>query len=176
MPHTIQVAAGDDGTLTYLIDHTPAELPPVRARDLLAAWHLAREAAHRAAWSSARAFRFRRADGGWTELALQDRDALCWAGAVDRAVGMETFYGLSVCLRLLALVDLLARATWTAGLVDLDPGGAELHPALLRAAAEARLTEEARLDEPGLRRRLQTLPTAGRAAVSGNPSQGVPTR
>ncbi len=156
----IQVGATPDGTLTYLIDHAPGDLPPVRGRDLLAAWDLAREAAHRAAWSTTRAFRFRRPDGGWTDLALHDADAQCWAGAVDQSVGMNSGYGLSVCLRLLALVDLLARAPWAAGLMQLDRRGAELHPALLRLAAETRLTDDARFDETGFRASLQVLPHA----------------
>ena len=159
----IQIAATPDGTLTYVIDQTPGDLPPVRGRDLLAAWDLARDAAHRAVWSTARAFRFRRPDGGWTDLALRDTDAQCWAGAVDRSVGMQTGYGLSVCLRLLALVDLLACAPWTAGLVKLDRQGADLHPALLRLAAETRLTDEARFDEPRFRASLQALPAPWRA-------------
>ena len=159
----IQVAETPDGTLTYVIDQVPGDLPPVRGRDLLQAWDLAREAAHRTAWSTARAFRFRRPDGGWTDLALRDIDAQCWAGAVDRSVGMHTGYGLSVCMRLLALVDLLGRAPWAAALVRLDRQGAALDPALLRLAAETRLTDDACFDEPGFRACLQALPAPGPA-------------
>ena len=148
----IQVGAAQDGTVTYLVDHLPGELPAVRGRDLLAAWEVAREAARRSAWSGGRAFRFRRQDGGWTE-------------AVDRTLGMQTGYGLSVCLRLLALVDLLARAPWTAALVQLDRRGAELHPALLRLAAETRLTDDARFDETGFRACLHMLPSSPHAGA-----------
>ncbi len=155
---SIQVAAAEDGTLTYLVDVTPGELPAVRGRDLEAAWEVAREGARGRVWSTRRAFRFRREDGGWTELALRDADAQCWAGAVDRALGMRTGYGLSVCLRLLALVELLGRAPWAAGLVRLDGRGAELHPALLRLAAEARLTDDASFDETGFRACLRATP------------------
>ena len=63
-----------------------------------------------ATWGAVRGFRFRRPDGSYTDLALADRDARCWAGAVDRTAGLTSSYGLSLCLRLLALVDLLARA------------------------------------------------------------------
>ncbi len=155
----IQVGAAQDGTVTYLIDHLPGDLPAVRGRDLLAAWEVARDAARRSVWSGGRAFRFRRDDGGWTDLALEDPDARCWAAAVDRTLGLQTGYGLSVCLRLLALVDLLARAPWTAALIQLDGRGAELHPALLRLAAETRLTDDARFDETGLRACLHMLPS-----------------
>jgi hypothetical protein len=71
----VRIGAAEDGTLTYLIDHAPSDLPAVRGRDLQAAWDLARDAANRAAWSVGRAFRFRTRDGGWTDLALQDADA-----------------------------------------------------------------------------------------------------
>jgi hypothetical protein len=157
-PAPIRVGETADGTLTYLVDLPPEALPPVLGRDLELAWDAARSAASASAWGSARLFRFRRADGRTTDLALADPDACCWAGAIDRAVGMATSYGLSLCLRLLALVDLLARARWAAGLFALGPGGADLHPALLRAAAIAPLTEEARFDETGFRARLASLP------------------
>ena len=130
-------------------------MPAVRTRDILLAWDLAREAANRAAYGVARAFRFRRPDGSWTDLALHQRDAACWAGAVDRAVGMETSYGLAVCLRLLALVDLLARAPWAPDVIDLSRE-AKLHPALLRLAAESRLTDEASIDESGFQQTLRS--------------------
>jgi hypothetical protein len=151
---TIKTAAQADGTITYRVSTPPCELPPVLARDLLAAWEHARAAARSAIWSVARVFRFHAADGTVTDLALHDEDACCWAGAVDRSLGMQTGYGLSVCLRLLALVDLLAHASWATALVDLDADGAELHPALLRAASVARLTPDARFDEHRLRASL----------------------
>lgn len=158
MPPRIEANAAGDGTVTYRIDAMPTDLPPVLGRDLLRAWEQAREAARRAIWSVARIFRFQAPDGTTTDLALQDEDARCWAGAVDRSLGIQTGYGLSVCLRLLALVDLLARAAWATGLVDLQGGGAELHPALIRAAAEAPLTADARFDEPMLRATFAHLP------------------
>jgi hypothetical protein len=149
----IEVAATPDGTLTYLVHGAPPALPPVRRRDLLAAWDHARDAALRHDAAPRRAFRFARADGSVTDMALADRDARCWAGAVDRMLGIGTAYGLSVCLRLLALVDLLA-APWARGLVALGRGGAELNPVLLRLAAEAKLTEEGHFDQPAFRASL----------------------
>ena len=154
----IQLGAEADGTLTYRVDHAASELPPVRGRDILAAWHLAREAARHAAWDRARAFRFRSGESGWTNLTLDDPDAQCWAGAVDRSLGLQTGYGLSVCLRLLALVDLLGRSPSLARLAALGRSGADPHPALLRLAAEAALTDEARFDETRFHARLQHLP------------------
>jgi len=154
----IRVGYARDGTMTYLVDLPPEALPPVLGRDLAAAWDAARDAASDAAWGAARLFRFQRPDGSVTDLALSDEDARCWAGAVDGTVGMQTSYGLSLCLRLLALVDLLARAPWTTTLFQIERTGTALHPALLNTAATAQLTAEARFDESGFRDRLACLP------------------
>jgi len=151
----VHVGRGPDGLLTYMVDHAPEELPLVRGRDLERAWYAARAAAIAADWGAARGFRFRRADGSTVDLALADRDAACWAEAVDGTVGLSSFYGLSVCLRLLALVDLLARAAWAAPLCRLAPDGAEFDHTLLGAAATAPLNADLRFDEAAFRARLQ---------------------
>src|SRR5579859_426317 len=153
-PASVHVGTGPDGSLTYLVDVPPEDLPPVHRRDLERAWYAARDAALADRWSVVRGFRFRREDGSFSDLALADRDACCWAGAVDRTLGMRSSYGLSVCIRLLALVDLLARARWADSFCLLQRDGAELHPVLLRAAASTPLTAEARFDETGFRGRL----------------------
>src|SRR5262249_4509532 len=106
-PAFVRVGAGPDGSLTYAVELAPEDLPPVHRRDLERAWYAAREAALAERWGVARFFRFRRPDGTFGDLALADPDACCWAGAVDGTMGLRNSYGLSVCLRLLALVDLL---------------------------------------------------------------------
>jgi hypothetical protein len=156
-PPSVRVGQSADGTLTYVVSQSPETLPAVRGRDLEAAWDAARQAALAAQWGVPRAFRFSRADGGVTDLALADGDACCWASAIDRLAGMGTSYGLSVFLRLLALVDLLARASWAASLVHLARDGADLHPLLLRAAASVQLTVDARFDAEAFRARLGPL-------------------
>jgi hypothetical protein len=153
-PQSVRVGAGPDGSLTYLIDLPPEALPSVCKRDLERAWYAAREAALAQHWGAVRGFRFHRPDGSHTDLALADRDARCWAGAVDLTVGIGTSHGLSLCLRLLALVDLLARAAWARPLFHLARDGAELHPALLRTAASLPLNPEARFDEASFRLKL----------------------
>lgn len=159
----IRVAETPDGTVTYVVDRSPALLPPVRSADLVAAWDAARQAAIGSNWGSPRRFVFRQPDGTLTDLALHDPDAACWTAAVEATQGLHTPYGLSICLRLLALVDLLARAAWTRSLCQVRRHGAELHPALLRAAATAELTNDARFDETRLRAGLGLLasPNAG---------------
>lgn len=151
---TVQVESCRDGSLAYLIDLSPESLPAVRPRDLDAAWQAARAAAVASAWGTVRYFRFRRADGGSSDLALADPDACCWAGAVDATVGMRTTYGVSLCLRLLALVNLLAHAAWAAGLVTLARDGAEIDPGLLAVACAMPLNPAGNFDEPRLRATL----------------------
>lgn len=153
----IRVGLGLDGARTYLVDMPPEELPAVRGRDVERAWYAARDAAIASVRGVTRGFRFLRGDGTTTDLALADPDASCWAAAVDDTVGLGTCYGLSLCLRLLALVELLARSPWAGGFYRLARDGAELDPGLLRAAATTPLTAEARFDEAVFRSRLSPL-------------------
>jgi hypothetical protein len=153
-PPSVRVGNGPDGSVTYLVDLPPESLPAVRGRDLERAWYAARDAALDQRWGAVRGFRFNRPDGTHTDLALADRDARCWVGAVDRTIGIGSSHGMSLCLRLLALVDLLAHAPWARSLFHLARDGAEFHPALLRAAATEPLTPQARFDETGFRIRL----------------------
>ena len=84
--------------------------------------------------------------------------------AIDAAVGLETLRGLALCLRLLALVEVLTRAAWLGPLYDVTPEGIDLHPALLSAAATMPLDAAARFDEAGLRRLLSRPLPQGSAA------------
>src|ERR1700744_3875236 len=151
---SVRVGGDPDGLQTYLVDLPPEALPSVCKRDLERAWYAAREAAIEERQGAVRGFRFNRPDGSHTDLALADRDARCWVGAVDRSVGIANASGLSLCLRLLALIDLLARAPWARSLFHLARDGAEFHPALLRTAASLPLTRDARFDEAGFQARL----------------------
>ena len=165
-PHAVQVQARPDGAVLYHVALPPEALPPVRPRDLAAAWEAARSAALDERWGTARLFRFRRPDGTSLDLALGDPDACCWAGAVDLTVGMGHCYGLSLCLRLLALVDLLARAPWAAALVALKRDGAAIAPALMQEVARQRLTQDGRFDESALRARLAPSPLLAQGATA----------
>ncbi len=162
--------ASADGVLTYLVDLPPEAMPPVHTRDLAAAWDAARTAALAEQWGPPRLFRFRRADGPDTDLALADVDATAWAEAINARCDMRAVAGMSLCLRLLALVDLLAHAPWAGSLFVLKRDGAELSPALLRAAASEPLTREARFD---LARFRAAIPAALPAPAGGRLSQGA---
>jgi hypothetical protein len=171
MPETIRVARTPNGALAYLVALPPEHLPPVPPRELLRAWDAAREAATARLRGPPRLLLFRcpaggmasAESGGTTEIAIADRDARCWAEAVDRLVGLDSLGGLALCLRLLALVEVMTRADWLSGLFDVAPGGhgIELHPSLLAAAARQPLDSTARFDEAGLARLLsRTLPSS----------------
>jgi hypothetical protein len=161
MPDTIRVARAPDGALTYAVPIPPEGLPAVPPGELMAAWALARQAAARRLWGPPRILLFPRPDGDATEIAIADRDAGAWAEAIDAAIGLDTLGGLALCLRLLALVEVLARASWLGPLFDVTPGGIDLHPSLLDAAASMPLDAGARFDEAGLRRLLSRLPPPG---------------
>lgn len=165
-PPSVRVGTGPDGSLIYQVSIPPEVLPPVLGRDLERAWYAARNAALEERWGTVRGFRFARPDGTHTDLALADRDACCWVGAVDLAFGIGNAHGLSVCLRLLALVDLLARAPWARPMVQIARDGADLHPALLRTAAIQPLTEHGRFDETGFRIRLSRYAVGARLESS----------
>lgn len=153
----IRVAETADGMMTYLVSEAPEALPPVQARDLERAWDQARTAAIAAVDGPPLLFRFRSGADEACDLALTDTDARCWARAVDAASGLDTLAGLSVCLRLLALVELMGRVPWAAGRVALKADGAEIDADLLRAAAAQPLNREARFDAQQLQARLSRL-------------------
>jgi hypothetical protein len=144
-----------------MIGTAPQGLPPVASKHLLAAWDLASDGARAGSGNPIRAFGFSPGAGQPTALMLADRDAACWAGAIGREMNFGTSYGLSICMRLLALVHLLGRQEWAARLALLPGQGIRLDPALLRAAAEAGLTEDAQFDEQDLLSRLQTRAASG---------------
>ena len=54
---------------------------------------------------------------------------------------------MPLCLRLLALVEILTRAVRLEPFFDVTPDGVDLHPSLLAAAAALPLDPAARFDE-----------------------------
>ncbi len=156
--------------VTYLVSAPPEALPQVLPRDLDQAWHQARAAALAETDGPALLLRFACGEDPPTDLALTDTDARCWAEAVDAMRGLDTAAGLSLCLRLLALIDLLARERWAGLHVRLHRDGAEIDQDLLREAAMQPLNRDARFDGRSLHAALsRKLPSP--AKVPPNPGR-----
>jgi hypothetical protein len=148
----IRTEAGPGGEILHLVPHRAAILPAVTKRDLEQAWDAAREAAQAPHFAAAtHYFRFAQGAAPPLDLVLNDPDAAAWAGAVDRLADLSTAHGISVCLRLLALVELMGRAAWTRAWFSLSRAGLEFHPALLQAAALSPLTDTGGFAETALR-------------------------
>ena len=150
----IDVATDRSGALIYCVGVSADALPAVRSSDLSEGWEAARQAAAAAMWGERRLFRFLPGEDTAVDLALTDDDAACWAEAVDCVWGLQTLYGLSICLRLLGMVSLLAGSPWLRTLCPLSRGGATLDPALVRAAATVPLSTRGHLDEERVRAHL----------------------
>lgn len=151
----ITTTALPSGALRHEIGVTAAGLPAVRPAALESAWEVARASAEAGIWGPARLIAFR--DG--VEIALTDSDAACWAEAMARRNGLASVSDLALCLRLLALVEVLGRAAWLRGMFTITSDGAEFHPALLAAAARAPLDATGRFEDEPLRAMLaRTLP------------------
>ena len=130
----VRVGRGHDGTLAYAVALGPEDLPPVPARDLEAAWEAARTV--QAGEAVRRVFRFE-GEAGPLDVSLGSEAARRWAAGADVVTGLHTCRGVSLCLRVLALVELMAHSPERAS---------SRQPALLRAVAAARLTADGQLD------------------------------
>jgi len=146
----VRTTFGPDGEVLHLVAVPPAGLPTVTKRDLEQAWEAAQSGSAGIA-APPRGFRFARPAGVPVELILNDRDAAAWAVAVDGIADLSTAHGVSLCLRLLSLVELMSRAAWARAWFTLGRAGAEIAPALLQAAALAPLDDSGGFDETGLR-------------------------
>jgi hypothetical protein len=147
---TVTTTALPSGALRHEISVAASALPAVRPAALESAWEAARASAEAGLWGPARLIAFQ--DG--VEIALTDTDAACWAEAMARRGGLDSLGGLALCLRLLALVEVLGRAKWLRGLFAITAEGAEFHPALLAAAARAPLDATGRFEDGPLRAML----------------------
>lgn len=153
----------------YRVTMPAAALPPVPVRELEAVLDAARAASLADGETRHRSFRFLGADGLVADFDLADPDARVWAEAVDRRAGLATLGGMSLCLRLLALVHLMTTVPWASLYLSAAQDGPRIDRSLLRAAARTDLTEEARFDEASFRRNLPERPQrrAGAQAFAG---------
>jgi hypothetical protein len=149
----IRTVYGAQGEVLHLVPFAPPALPPVSKRHLEQAWEASRDAALSAATGKAdrtHGFRFHEANTPPLDLLLADRDAANWTGGVERIADLSTAYGISLCLRLLALVALMGSAAWLRPWFTLQRAGAQIHPALLQAASLAPLTPSGGFAETSL--------------------------
>lgn len=140
--------------MLHLVPFGPPALPSVSSRHLEAAWGAARDAALSSAGhgrARTHGFRFMEGGGPPLDLLLADRDAARWTAGIEGIADLSTAYGISLCLRLLALVALMGSAEWVRPWFTLRRAGAEIHPALLLAAALAPLTPTGGFAETSLR-------------------------
>lgn len=126
----------------------PGELPAVTWRDLEQAWEIAQM---RRDLVSAGGYAFRFGGVAPVELVVADRDAASWVAALERRIGIASVHGVSLCLRLLGLVALMAEAGWARDWFVLAREGVEIRPELLRAAAGVKLNAAGGFDETALK-------------------------
>lgn len=135
----------------------PHELPPVNPHDLIEGWTAATVGAEmglNTAPEDARGIVFRRPDGEDLGIVFADIDVNCWVTALERTIGLDSLHGLSVCFRLLGLIDQMASQPWTRDYYTVGGhDGPDIDFALLRAAARTPLNDDARFDSLAFRSR-----------------------
>lgn len=138
----------------------PDNLPAVRPGDLMKAWEAATVAAElglEIGPGAANGVTFR-GPGGEVTLLFEDVDVQVWIAGLEHSVGLETPFGISLCFRLLGLIELMATQGWTRPLFEVGgPEGPEIHPALFRVAATMPLGRDARFDSREFERRTRPL-------------------
>lgn len=154
----IERSTGPAGEILHLIAGAPPGLPPVARRDLEQAWEAAQIPVEA---PPPRGFHFAVPDGPPVSLLVGDPDAASWAASVESCVGLDTSHGVSVCLRLLALVSLMAQSGWARGWFELRRDGAAIRPELLQAAALAPLSATGGFDETALRALMPKVTAQG---------------
>jgi hypothetical protein len=162
--------------LLFRLDMAPEDLPPVDPSHLVRAWNAATLAAETGLLlqpGDIEGVEFRWA-GGESRFMFADLDASCWAAALDRLYGLESPQGISILFRLLALIDLIARADWLRPLFRLGHAdGVILDLEVMTLLASQPLTASARFDAGAVRRALgprvaqpgDTAPRLGRGTL-----------
>ncbi len=152
----IRRVTGPDGAALHLVPLAPERLPKVTKRDLERAWLAAHQQAQRPCPSPPRAFHF--ASGA--TLTVTDADARLWASAIDASADLATAYGVSLCLRLLGLIALIAREAWCAPHLQFRGADCPVDASLLKAASLATLTAHGALDPAAVQNLLSPHFTA----------------
>jgi len=157
--------------LLLALPFPPEALPAVEPSQLTRAWQAATLAAETGLLLQPGdiegvIFRW---DAGEARFMFADLDASCWAAALDRLYGLNSAAGIAVLFRLLALIDLIARAPWIRPLVRLGHrDGILLDPDVVHLAVTQPLTPSARFDADAFRDKL-----GDRVDPSGKPHKGM---
>ncbi len=141
----------------YRLEMPPEALPAVGPSDIMEAWSAASIGAEMGMVlqpGDIEGIEFRW-PGGESRFAFADLDASSWAAALDRRYGLATLRGIAILFRLLALIELMARAEWLRPLFRLGGDeGVKVDPDVLRLAATLPLTASARFDADRFRIQL----------------------
>ena len=146
-----------DAPQFYRLEMPPEDLPAIGPSDIMNAWNTATMGAEvgmvlQPGDIEGVEFRW---PGGESRFAFADLDASSWAAALDRRYGLESLRGIAILFRLLALIELMARAEWLRPLFRLGGDeGVKVDPDVLRLAASLPLTASARFDADAFRRML----------------------
>ena len=90
-------------------------------------------------------------------LKFYDLDAHCWAAAIHCTFGLLIVNGLAICLRILALYQLMTVAPWVRPRFSYDPKlGLTINKSQFTAAANALLTEDGCFDQEALHQEIGT--------------------
>jgi hypothetical protein len=143
--------------LLHRLAFPPEQLPSVDPSNLAKAWRAATIGAETGLvlqLGDIEGVEFRW-DSGESIFLFADLDASCWAAAIDRLYGLDNTLGVTTLFRLLALIELVARADWLQPLFRLGHrDGPLLDPEVLHLAATQPLTASARFEATEFRRRL----------------------
>ena len=143
--------------LLQRLDIAPEQLPGVNPSELVQAWKAATigaEAGMVLQPGDIEGVEFRWPEGQ-ARFVFADLDAASWAAALDRLYGLDNLRGLAILFRLLALIDVMARAKWLRPLFRLgQDDGVTVDPDLLRVASAQPLTASARFEAEALRKAL----------------------
>lgn len=146
----------NDGRMMINAQFGPQDLPAVRTAELSDTWATASASAETAFHmldNDPEGIVFHGKDGRLMEFEFDDYDALCWAIAIHRSFDLTTIKGLSLCFRMLALYQLMAKKHWARGLFTFDRrNNLKIDKALLSAAAITPLSEDGSFNGETIRR------------------------
>ena len=146
------------GRITILVTCPIQDLPAVRPAELKQAWDTASVAVRqglRLTDNDPYGLAFKDRSGQSVDLIFHDSDAHLWAVAIHRAFDLSTIKGLSLCLRMLALYQLMAGQSWARCCFKVDKNRPiTIENRLLREAALTNLTETGGFDQAALKRQI----------------------